>query len=161
MVGLNLEEKGLLGSKAFVAATGSPKPALYVNFDVFGWGDTVWLMTPQADSALAQATGTAVQAQGLKLSAGDKYPPTDHLPFLKAGWPAVSYSLVGGDEIALILDMYAGRKPGAVPKVMQVIHSDHDTLANIDPAAVARGVDAVEAALRAWDAQPVAQTGMP
>ena len=148
----DLEEKGLLGSKAFVAAKDSRKPALYVNFDVFGWGDTVWLMTPQPDSALVHATAAAAKAQDLMLTSGDKYPPTDHLPFLKAGWPAVSYSLVGQDEIRLILEMYDGKEPSAVPRVMQVIHTDQDTLAQIDPAATTRGVDAVEAALRAWDA---------
>jgi aminopeptidase S len=148
----DLEEKGLLGSKAFVAAKDSPKPALYVNFDVFGWGDTVWLMSPQADSPLVRASADAARAQGLALTSGDKYPPTDHLPFLEAGWPAVSYSMVGQDEIKLILDMYDGKQTTTVPRVMQVIHSDQDTLAQIDAAATARGVDAVEAALRAWDA---------
>jgi hypothetical protein len=148
----DLEEKGLLGSKAFVAATDSPKPALYVNFDVFGWGDTVWLMSPQADSRLVQATSAAATSRGLQLTSGDQYPPTDHLPFLKAGWPAVSYSLVGQDEIALILQMYDGKDTGVVPKVMQVIHTERDTLAEIDAAAAQRGVDAIEDALRAWDA---------
>jgi hypothetical protein len=65
----------------------------------------------------------------------------------------VSYSLIGGDEIAGILDAYAGKKPAAMPKVMQVIHTDGDTLAQIDANAAARGVDAVEAALRRWDAE--------
>lgn len=153
----DLEEKGLLGAKAYVA-DGAVKPALYVNFDVFGWGDTVWMMTPDAGGALARATGDAAARQGLKLSAGEQYPPTDHLPFLKSGWPAVSYSLVGGDEIALILDAYAGRKLATVPKVMRVIHTEDDTLAHIDANAAARGVDAVEAALRLWDAEAAAPT---
>jgi acetylornithine deacetylase/succinyl-diaminopimelate desuccinylase-like protein len=77
----DLEEKGLLGSKAYVAAGGA-KPALYVNFDVFAWGDTVWMMTPDAKGVLARASQDATQANGLKLSAGEHYPPTDHLAFL-------------------------------------------------------------------------------
>ena len=148
----DLEEKGLLGAKAYVA-DGGTRPALYVNFDVFGWGDTVWMMTPEANGPLASASATTTAANGLKLSAGERYPPTDHLAFLKAGWPAVSYSLVGDEEIALILDAYAGKKLATVPKVMQVIHTDGDTLAQIDANAAARGVDAVEAALRRWDAE--------
>ena len=147
----DLEEKGLLGSKAYVA-DGGTRPALYVNFDVFAWGDTVWMMTPEADGSLANASHEATAAKGLKLSAGEQYPPTDHLPFLKSGWPAVSYSLIGNDEITGILDAYAGRKPTAMPKVMQVIHTDGDTLAQIDADAAARGVDAIEDALRRWDA---------
>jgi Zn-dependent M28 family amino/carboxypeptidase len=150
----DLEEKGLLGSKAYVAA-GNAKPALYVNFDVFAWGDTVWMMTPDAKGALARASKDATRANGLKLSAGEQYPPTDHLAFLKSGWPAVSYSLIGSDEITGILDAYAGKTPAQMPKVMQVIHTDGDTLEQVDANAAVRGVDAVEAALRRWDAEAV------
>ncbi|MFC3551823.1 M28 family metallopeptidase [Lysobacter cavernae] len=147
----DLEERGLLGAKAYVA-DGGTQPALYVNFDVFGWGDTLWMMAPEAGQALAQASQTSAHAAQLGFSSGEHYPPTDHLAFLKAGWPAVSYSLVGGDEIKLILDAYAGKKLAAPPKVMQVIHSERDTVAQIDADAAARGVSAVEQALRRWDA---------
>jgi aminopeptidase S len=147
----DLEEKGLLGSKAYVAGAGA-KPALYVNFDVFAWGDTVWMMTPDADGILASASRAAADAHALGLSAGEHYPPTDHLAFLKSGWPAVSYSLVGRQEIDAILEAYAGRTPATMPKVMQVIHTDNDTLAQVDANAAARGVEAIEAALRQWDA---------
>ena len=147
----DLEEVGLLGAKAYVA-DGREKPALYVNFDVFGWGDTLWMMTPDSGAALVADSTAAAAGNGLKLSAGPQYPPTDHLPFLKAGWPAVSYSLIGGDEIASILAAYAGEKPKTPAKVMQVIHSDADVMAEIDAQQAVRGVDAVEDALRRWDA---------
>lgn len=147
----DLEELGLLGAHAFVAEGDTP-PALYVNFDVFGWGDTLWMMTPDATHPLAAASQLAVNDAGIKLSAGTQYPPTDHRAFLKAGWPAVSYSLVGSDEITPILDAYAGKKLASMPKVMNVIHSNNDTIAQIDADAAARGVDAVEDALRRWDA---------
>ncbi|MDR7135801.1 hypothetical protein J2X06_003019 [Lysobacter niastensis] len=147
----DLEEVGLLGAKAYVA-DGHEKPVLYVNFDVFGWGDTLWMMAPDSDGALVADTAAAAAGNGLKLSAGQQYPPTDHLPFLKAGWPAVSYSLIGGDEIAPILAAYAGEKPKAPAKVMRVIHSDADVMVEIDAQQAIRGVDAVEDALRRWDA---------
>ena len=148
----DLEEKGLLGSKAYVADAKSEKPALYVNFDVFGWGDTIWMMAPKADAALSAETAAAAAARSQPLSAGDKYPPTDHLAFLKAEWPAVSFSLVGKDEIDGILKMYAQQKLEQPPKVMQVIHSDRDTVAELDPANVPRALGTIEDALRAWDA---------
>ena len=78
---------------------------------------------------------------------------TDHLAFLKAEWPAVSYSLVGADEIPSILAVFEGRKPDAMPKVMRVIHSPEDTADHVDADAAAKGIDAVEAAIRAWDAR--------
>lgn len=148
----DLEEAGLLGSKAFVT-DGKTRPALYVNFDVFGWGDTLWMMAPaQGQSALVDSSRAATRAVGIGFSPGEQYPPTDHLPFIRAGWPAVSYSLVGADEVKLVLEAYAGKKPSAPAKVMTVIHSDADTIDQVDAAAAIRGVDAVEQALRSWDA---------
>lgn len=146
----DLEERGLVGSAAYIA-NGGPKPALYVNFDVFGWGDTLWMMSPQKEASLVTASRAAATRQGMQFVAGEEYPPTDHRAFLKAGWPAVSYSLVGGDEIPLILEEFAGKKPAKTPKVMEVIHHDADTIDQVDARAAARGVDALEAALRAWD----------
>lgn len=148
----DLEERGLLGASAYVDQD-SEKPALYINFDVFGWGDSLWMMTPDPAHPLVAASRSAAQAQGLAISAGKDYPPSDHLAFLKAEWPAVSYSLVGADEIPDILAMFAGKRPASPPKVMKVIHSPNDTIDQIDEAAAAKGIDAVEAAIRAWDAQ--------
>ena len=150
----DLEEKGLLGSRAWVATPEREKPALYVNFDVFGWGDTLWMMAPTPDEALAAMLATESKAAGLNFSAGDKYPPTDHLAFLKAGWPAVSFSLVGSDEIDTILQVFSGQKPASMPKVMQVIHSARDTVAELDASDVPLALKVLEDGLRKWDAQP-------
>ncbi|MCF7220540.1 M28 family metallopeptidase [Marilutibacter chinensis] len=147
----DLEERGLLGSRAYIEQD-SEQPALYVNFDVFGWGDTLWMMSPDPASPMTDASRAAADAARLAFAPGEQYPPTDHRAFLKAGWPAVSYSMVGAEEIDGILAMYQGRKPKRTPKVMKVIHSDDDTLSALDAEAVARGVDVVEAALRRWDA---------
>jgi Zn-dependent M28 family amino/carboxypeptidase len=148
----DLEENGLLGATAYIEQ-GSPRPALYINFDVFGWGDSLWMMTPDPAHPLVASTRDAANAQGLALSAGEQYPPTDHRAFLRAGWPAVSYSLVGADEIPGILEMFSGKRVMSRPKVMTVIHSPNDTIDQVDATAAARGVDAVEAAIRAWDAR--------
>ena len=148
----DLEEKGLLGAHAWVATAGRERPALYVNFDVFGWGDTLWMMAPDSDTQLVSALRSASRQEKLGFQPGDKYPPTDHLAFLAAGWPAVSFSLVGGDEIDPILAVFGGGKPAEVPKVMQVIHSERDTIAELDAARVDDALRAIEHGLRAWDA---------
>lgn len=152
----DLEERGLLGSKAYVADAKSEKPALYVNFDVFGWGDTLWMMRPSAELWLDAETAAAAKANAFPLNAGAQYPPTDHLAFLKAGWPAVSFSLTNKDEIDGVLKAYAlwegdpKAKP-AMPKIMQVIHSDRDTVAELDATKVPAALRTIEDALRAWD----------
>lgn len=153
----DLEERGLLGSKAYVADKASEKPALYVNFDVFGWGDTLWMMRPVATPWLDAETAAAAKANTFPLRAGDQYPPTDHMAFLKAKWPAVSFSLTNSDEIDGVLKTYTiltadpKAKP-EMPKIMQVIHSDRDTVAELDASHVSRALRTVEGALRAWDA---------
>jgi len=148
----DLEEKGLLGAHAWVNTAGREQPALYVNFDVFGWGDTLWMMAPDSGTPFVAALRNASAKEKLGFAPGDKYPPTDHLAFLKAGWPAVSFSLVGGDEIDPILAVFGGGKPAQVPKVMQVIHSERDTAAELDAARVDDALRVVEQGLRAWDA---------
>jgi aminopeptidase S len=147
----DLEEEGLRGAAAYVAEQ-RERPVLYVNFDVFGWGDSLWMMTPDDAHPLVATSRDAAQAQGLQITAGMQYPPSDHLAFLKAEWPAVSYSLIGAAEIPDILAVFGGQKPESMPKVMQVIHSANDTVEQVDADAVAKGIDAVEAAIRAWDA---------
>lgn len=147
----DLEERGLLGARAHVAQGGVP-PALYVNFDVFGWGDTLWMMTPPGSEAIVAASRSATAGTSVGFSGTRQFPPTDHRAFLQAGWPAVAYALLDNHEIKLVLDTYSGIKTATVPKVMQVIHSAHDTTAQIDANAASRGVDVVEDALRRWDA---------
>jgi len=148
----DLEERGLLGARAWVGTEGREQPALYVNFDVFGWGDTLWMMAPEGQEGLVEAVRAASSAQGVGFSPGQNYPPTDHLAFLKAGWPAVSFSLVGKEEIEGILAAYAGRKPDPTPKVMQVIHSERDPPAELDATHMEQALRSVDASLRAWDA---------
>lgn len=149
----DLEERGLLGARDYVAGD-NERPALYVNFDVFGWGDTLWMMAPDPSHPLAaaSASGSKSAGTGFRVTA-EHYPPTDHLAFLHAGWPAVSYSLLDAVEIEAIETAMQGGQPATPPRVMQVIHTADDNRQQLDPSAVARAIDAVEAALRQWDAQ--------
>ncbi len=48
--------------------------------------------------------------------------------------------------------IFARQLPERMPKVMEVIPTEADTLDKVDAVAVARGIDAVESALRRWDA---------
>jgi Iap family predicted aminopeptidase len=149
----DLEEKGLLGAQAWIAVAGQEKPALYVNFDVFAWGDTLWMMTPKAQGPLAREAAAAARANRLPFRSGESYPPTDHQAFLNAGLPAVSFSLLGAAEIDPTLQVYAGEKPAQVPKVAQVIHSPRDTVAEIDTTSIPQALRTIEEALRSWDAR--------
>ena len=143
------EELGLLGSKAYVA--GHAAPALYLNFDVFGYGDTIWGMVPTSDARFGEALGDAGEAGKVATSIGLAYPPSDHLAFLEGKRRAVSLSLVGGAEIPHILEAFAGRRPTVMPRVMELIHTAHDLPSELDPIAVARALPVVVEGVRRWD----------
>lgn len=147
----DLEEAGLLGARAWTLTPDRAPPALYVNFDVFGWGDTLWMMAPTSDDSLAAIMRKQSSTASLLFRAGEKYPPTDHLAFLRRGWPAVSFSLMGSDEIDSTLAVFEGTKPATMPKVMRVIHSADDTVEQIDSTHVSTALQVLEAGLREWD----------
>jgi hypothetical protein len=123
-----------------------------VNYDVFAWGDTLWVMAPDGATAFIDSVRGASEAAGLPASIGTQYPPTDHLAFLKAERPAVSLSLLAGSEIAGVLEFFAQRKPAVMPKVMEVIHTPQDLPGNFDAAAVQRALPVVLDTLRRWAA---------
>jgi aminopeptidase S len=149
----DLEEEGLLGSQAWVKTPNQQRPALYVNFDVFAWGDTLWMMTPTPSGPLAEQARDAARANGLAHRAGTEYPNTDHRSFLAAGWPAVSFSLMGKDEIDDTLKFFTGGKPAKMPKAATVLHSEGDTLDKVDAANIPLALRTLEEAIRAWDAR--------
>jgi aminopeptidase S len=66
----DLEEVGMLGSKAYVSAREQRHalPELYMNFDVFGYGDTLWLMCLGDGLLSANAVRTAASRQNFALT---------------------------------------------------------------------------------------------
>ena len=149
----DLEEAGLLGSKAQVAVDqGRRLPNIYINFDVFGYGDTLWVMSSEGDSPSAKAIKQAASDSKFAIEIGPDYPPGDHLSFLKANVETVSISLIAGEEINPILKIFKGDRSDRPPRILTIIHSAGDTPDKIDGAAVVRALPVVEQAIRYIDA---------
>jgi aminopeptidase S len=147
----DLEEIGLRGSANYVTTHVSELPALFINFDVFGYGDTLWAMTRSEDSIFASSITAATTKSKFPVQLGPAYPPSDHLSFLKADVESTSISLIGGDEIPGILKVFGGERPEKMPKVLTIIHSPNDTFDKIDATAAARGLAVIEDAIRLID----------
>jgi Zn-dependent M28 family amino/carboxypeptidase len=149
------EEAGLVGSKAFVASDGVDGvrvvPDVFVNFDVFGYGDTLYAMSPKDDAPLARAFRQAAADAKFPLVVSATYPPSDHLSFLGTRAEVASVSIVGGEEIAPLTQLLRGERPAAVPRALSTIHTGADTPDKIDAAAAARALAVVERALRLLD----------
>ena len=152
----DLEEIGLVGSEAFVATdAGKHVPDVFVNFDVFGYGDTLYVMSPnddaKDDAPVARAFRQAAAGAKMPLVLGPAYPPSDHLSFAGTRAEVASVSIVGGDEIESLTKLMRRERPGKMPRTLSLIHTDADTPDKIDAAAAARALAVIENALRLLD----------
>lgn len=148
----DLEEVGLVGSREYIKArTETELPNIFINFDVFGYGDTLWLWTQKEGTLFSKAVEETAKSANIKSSIGSQYPPSDHLTFAETKTETYSFSLINGDEIPSLLKAFKGEKPNEMPKVLQIIHSNNDTADKIDANAVAKALPVVEQAIRKLD----------
>lgn len=149
------EEVGLVGSRMYVEARKSAGlPNVYINFDIYGYGDTFWLWTRNTDAVFVKNMETAAKNAKASLAVTTNYPASDHRSF--AAVPEVdtySFSLLTKAEVDAFAKMFAGEKlePSQSPKVMQTIHTDKDLENVIDAAAVIRSLPVIEKAIREFD----------
>lgn len=148
----DLEEIGLEGSKEYIKARKAGElPSIYFNFDVFGYGDMLWVYSSDEKSKSAQALSDAGKALNFPVTIAKQYPPSDHLSFAEAKIETLGFGLVGSDEMEGILKVFAGETLEKKPRVMTIIHSDNDTPDKIDANAVAKALPVVEQAIRNLD----------
>lgn len=148
----DLEENGLIGSREYIKArTESELPAIYINFDVFGYGDTLWLWTQKEETNFTKAVDETAKSANVKSVIGKQYPPSDHLTFAETKTETYSFSLINGDELPNLLKVLKGEKSNEMPRVLQIIHSNNDTADKIDANAVAKALPVVEQAIRKLD----------
>jgi len=86
-----------------------------------------------------------------------EYPPSDEIPFIEAGAPAISLGHQPRAEAeklrAFMLNPQTTTKPGMVPEVLQVIHTSNDTASRVEPDTVARLTDFVVGLVMKLDGQ--------
>jgi hypothetical protein len=157
----DLEEGGLTGSQSFVDAAradddgGQKLPDAYINFDIFGYGDTLWVMSPKNDAPLAEAARETGRLSKFPVRVGATYPPSDHLSFIKAGVPTIAVSLIDGAEIDGVIGTISGGreapKPDKPPRIFGIIHTPNDTLDKVDTGAIEKAIPTIERLVRQFD----------
>ena len=155
----DLEEGGLTGSQSHVDAARADDadevqlPDAYINFDIFGYGDTLWVMSPKDDAPLAEAARTAGRDAKFPVRIGAKYPPSDHLSFIRGGVPTIAISLIDGAEIDGVIQIISGgaAKGDKRPRIFEIIHSPNDTIDKVDTTAVEKALPVVEQIIRQFD----------
>lgn len=148
----DLEEIGLIGSRAYVQNEDASRIAAMVNVDVIA-DDGVIMYGPTSHE------GNEVVYRSLRLVCAVKaiscmdfpmYPSSDDRPFQAAGIPNVSLAMIGAvssHEFWLFLNApgQSGLRRDFVPDLMQVIHTEEDTIERVDTTAMTRVHDAVVA----------------
>lgn len=148
----DLEEIGLLGSRAFVQDEDGDRIAAMVNVDVVA-GDGVLMYGPTAHAGneVVYSSLRAVCAVGTITCMGfPQYPPSDDRTFQAAGIPNVSLGMNGrisSHQLWLVLNAGAdsGLRPDFVPDLLQVIHTSEDTMERVGRMAMAQVHDVVVA----------------
>jgi hypothetical protein len=154
----DLEEVGLLGSRAYVAADGAERIAAMVNVDIAAHGDAI-VYGPAShagntDVYRAFRQVCAVHGPCIEFTA---FPRSDDRSFQAAGVPNISIGIApsaDAHQLWLMLNAgpNAGLREGFMPALMGIIHTPEDTLAYLEPAAMQRVHDAVVALVLALDA---------
>ena len=148
----DLEELGAKGSAAYVAAHRHSLPAVYLNFDVFAYGDTLWVGSVNAQSPSARAMTEAAAASRFPLVLGPDYPPGDDGSFVAAKVQTLGIAIIDGREIEGILAFFHGRPPNPLPRAVTILHSPNDTPDKIAGPDAARALPVLERAIRLLDA---------
>ena len=148
----DLEELGAVGSGAYVAAHRRTLPPIYLNFDVFAYGDTLWVGSVKSQSPSARAMTEAAAASRFPLVLGPDYPPGDDGSFVAAKVETLGIALIDGREIEGILAFFHGRPPNPLPRAVTILHSANDTPDKIAGPDATRALPVVERAIRLLDA---------
>ena len=144
------EENGLLGSRAYFAAGHRPDYAL--NLDIFAYGDAIFATASNEAGLLLRSLRAAGEASGLPVRdvPRARYPGSDHQTMMNAGIETVGLALVDTADIDGILSIGVPG-PGKRPRVLTLIHTPNDTLAEVRPEQMTRGIALVQDLIRRVD----------
>jgi Zn-dependent M28 family amino/carboxypeptidase len=141
----DMEETGLHGSKAYVAAH-RPNIAAAINLDVAGFGDAMAL-------SAGKAAGTPMVHEAIMMTCTEElrvclsfpnFPTSDDHSFKDANIPVVSIALAPKLNLHQFWqssnrgDM-SGMEEGFMPEAFKVIHTPEDNIGKIEPAALDLG----------------------
>jgi len=152
IVFFDLEEAGLLGSRAyFQAASVSDRPTFAMNFDIFGYGESLFVTPSMPDGPLIAALQKAATEFGFPVRSFPmaKYPDSDHRSMAAAGIETLGVTLIDGAEIDSIIT------PGPVrPRILSMIHTNADRMDQVREQDIAKAVPVIERTIRIIDAIP-------
>ena len=140
------EENGLQGSRAFF--DDRPRIDYAVNVDVFAYGNAIFATGSHPDGLLLRWLQLAGKETGLPVRdvPRARYPVSDHQTMMNAKVETLGVALLDARDI----ESLAG-PGGGPPRILTIIHSPNDTLAEVRPEQMARGIRLLEQLIRILD----------
>ncbi len=151
------EETGLLGSAAyFQQLEPNARPSRALNLDIFGYGDTFFAASSREDSPLlATFQQAAAEARfPVRTTPMTQYPTSDHVNMARAGVETLALAIIDGPEIDALGAIGRG---GAPPRILTLIHTPNDTIAQLRPQDMVKALPVIERTLRLLDVAPKPQ----
>ena len=145
------EENGLQGSRAFFAK--KPRVDYALNMDVFAYGDSIFATRSHPDGLLVRWLQLAGKEVGLPVRdvPRERYPASDHQTMMSAGVETLGIALLDRADIDGILSLSGGLRASSPPRVLTIIHTPNDTLAEVRPEQMTRAITLVEQLIRIVD----------
>jgi hypothetical protein len=147
------EENGLVGSRMHFSTPGH-RADHAVNLDVFAYGDTIFATASRPDGLLLRSLRAVGEATGLPVRdvPPDRYPGSDHQTMINAQIETLGVALVDKADVDGIVAMDPRKMvAGTGPRVLRIIHTPNDTMAEVRVEQMMRGLALVEALIRRVD----------
>lgn len=148
------EENGLVGSRMHFSAPGH-RADYALNLDVFAYGDTIFATGSRPDGVLLRSLRSVGEATGLPVRdvPPGRYPGSDHQTMINAQIETLGLALVDKADVDGIVAMDGSKMTGGQgPRVLRIIHSPNDTMAEVRVDQMVRGIALVEQLIRRIDA---------
>ncbi len=163
VVFFDLEERGQLGSQAYLDQVGAENVVAMINLDVCGVGDTV-LVGPRHHvdkGPLHQPLQRVADAGVCPYHVVDLLPPGDDLSFERAAIPAISVSVSPWQDQDAVLEtavaLHHGRWPAELPTIWETIHNGRrDSIQSIEESAMQQVFTWLEVTLKELEASGTA-----
>ena len=150
VVFFDMEELGLLGSRAYVQSLDPAPGTVMVNVDIVAYGDTL-LYGPgdlSPEHPLAAHVHRVCARHAVACVGTPRMPPSDDRSFQRAGIPAVSLAMLPGEEahrawLFLNGDLPDTLRGALTPPILRTIHTRRDTADKLEPQALTRAAGIV------------------
>jgi len=148
------EENGLVGSRMHFSTPGH-RADYALNLDVFAYGDTIFATGSRPEGVLLRSLRAVGEATGLPVREVPpaRYPGSDHQTMMNAQIETLGLALVDKADVDGILAMDVSKMTvGKGPRVLRIIHTPNDTIAEVRVDQMTRGIALVEQLIRRVDA---------